>query len=55
MDDLERTLSELAMAMQGHRQAMAGRETAATVPSRTPPTDARTALLGRLRHPPVAD
>ncbi|CAN5668407.1 protein-glutamate O-methyltransferase [soil metagenome] len=49
MDDLERTLSELALAMQGHREALAGRETAASGPSaRAVPADSRTALLARL-------
>lgn len=50
MDDLERALSELAAAMQGHREAFAGRETAApATPVKTPPSaDSRPALLTRL-------
>ncbi len=50
MDDLERTLSELAAAMQGHREAFAGRETPAPAASaRTAAsTDSRTGLLARL-------
>jgi chemotaxis protein methyltransferase CheR len=50
MDDLERTLSELAAAMQGHRQAFAGKEASAPArPGRTAAsTDSRTALLARL-------
>jgi chemotaxis protein methyltransferase CheR len=50
MDDLERTLSELAAAMQGHREAFAGRETPApAVSARTATsTDSRTGLLTRL-------
>ena len=47
MDDLERTLSDLAAAMQGHRQALAGREAPAP-PARATATDSRTALLARL-------
>src|SRR4051812_12363081 len=48
MDDLERTLTELAMAMQGHRQALAGKSTAIVPPVTPAPADARTALLARL-------
>ncbi len=36
MDDLERTLSELAAAMQGHRAAFAGKE----LPAAGPPANA---------------
>jgi chemotaxis protein methyltransferase CheR len=55
MDDLERTLSELAMAMQDHRQAMAARDSPVSAPRPTPPrkapSDSREALLARLlRH-----
>jgi chemotaxis protein methyltransferase CheR len=49
MDDLERTLSELAMAMQGHREALASRETGqAPAPRASTSTDTRAALLARL-------
>lgn len=49
MDDLERTLSELAMAMQGHRQALAGHEASPSAPTpRAVPKDTRAALLARL-------
>lgn len=50
MDDLERTLSELAAAMQGHREAFAGRETPTPGASARTATsaDSRTALLTRL-------
>lgn len=51
MDDLERTLSELAAAMQGHREAFAGREPPAPEPSaRTTAAaaDSRAGLLKRL-------
>jgi chemotaxis protein methyltransferase CheR len=49
MDDLERTLSELALAMQGHRQALAGRDVGARAPTaRTAPSDSRSTLLARL-------
>jgi chemotaxis protein methyltransferase CheR len=49
MDDLERTLTELAMAMVGHRQVLARRGSAPTTPSpKTTPSDTRAALLARL-------
>jgi chemotaxis protein methyltransferase CheR len=50
MDDLERTLSELAAAMQGHREAFAGRETPAPGPRAKAAisADPRTVLLKRL-------
>jgi chemotaxis protein methyltransferase CheR len=50
MDDLERTLSDLAAAMQGHREAFAGKETPAPEPpARTAAAaDSRTGLLKRL-------
>src|SRR5262245_8658410 len=48
MDDLERTLTELATAMMGHREVLAGRGSASAPSPRTPPSDTRTALLTRL-------
>lgn len=49
MDDLERTLTELATAMSGHRQVLARRGSASTAPSpRATPSDTRAALLARL-------
>lgn len=49
MDDLERTLTELAVAMQGHREALAGKDTGAPArAAKTQSTDSRTALLARL-------
>ncbi len=48
MDDLERTLSELAMAMQGHRRAFASKDVPVAPKARPEPSDSRAALLGRL-------
>jgi len=49
MDDLERALIELATAMLGHREVLAGRESATPPRSKkTPPSDTRAALLSRL-------
>jgi len=48
MDDLERTLSDLALAMQGHRQMLAGRGTKPEAPARVASGDSRGALLSRL-------
>jgi chemotaxis protein methyltransferase CheR len=48
MDDLERTLSELAVAMLGHRRALAGRDAPAVPTGRAAPSDSRTTLLARL-------
>jgi chemotaxis protein methyltransferase CheR len=49
MDDLERTLTELATAMIGHRQVLARRGVPSTTASpRATPSDTRAALLARL-------
>ena len=48
MDDLERTLSELAVAMRGHREALTGRDPPAASAARPDSADSRTALLARL-------
>jgi chemotaxis protein methyltransferase CheR len=49
MDDLEKTLSELALAMQGHREVLARRGQARAAPDVPPaPSDARVALIGQL-------
>ena len=50
MDDLEKTLNELALAMQDHREVLAskGVSKAAPSPRRAVPDDARTALIARL-------
>jgi chemotaxis protein methyltransferase CheR len=48
MDDLERTLSELAVAMQGHRRALANKDAPAAPTARPGPSDSRAALLTRL-------
>jgi chemotaxis protein methyltransferase CheR len=50
MDDLERTLSELAVAMQGYRQSLAARDGAPARPAAARPvaSDTRGALLARL-------
>ena len=49
MDDLERTLNDLAAAMQGYREAFAGKEVPASgLSSTAASTDARTSLLKRL-------
>src|SRR5258708_19281959 len=51
MDDLEKTLNELALAMQDHREALATKGTPKAAPAprrKSPPDDARTALIARL-------
>jgi chemotaxis protein methyltransferase CheR len=51
MDDLEKTLSELALAMQDHREALAATGAAKPPPSprrKAPTDDARSALIARL-------
>jgi chemotaxis protein methyltransferase CheR len=48
MDDLERALTELAMAMLGHRQVLSGRGSAPAARSAKTPSDTRAALLARL-------
>jgi len=49
MDDLERALIELATAMLGHRQVLAGRESVSPRrAAKPPPSDTRAALLARL-------
>src|SRR3979411_1669241 len=49
MDDLEKTLNELALAMQDHRDAPTGTPKPAPAPRRkSQPDDARTALIARL-------
>jgi chemotaxis protein methyltransferase CheR len=51
MDDLEKTLSELALAMQDHREALAPKGTPKAPPAprrKSPPDDARAALIARL-------
>src|ERR1700736_6934335 len=51
MDDLEKTLNELALAMQDHREALATKGASKPPPGprrKTQPDDARTALIARL-------
>jgi chemotaxis protein methyltransferase CheR len=52
MDDLEKTLSDLALAMQGHRDVLAGKDADKTPPipraRSAAPVDAKTALIMRL-------
>jgi chemotaxis protein methyltransferase CheR len=50
MDDLEKTLNELALAMDDHRQVLAGRGSArrAAMPRQVSPSDTRMALVERL-------
>jgi len=51
MDDLEKTLNELALAMQDHREALAtkgGRKNPPGPRRKSQPDDARTALIARL-------
>jgi chemotaxis protein methyltransferase CheR len=50
MDDLEKTLTELALTMQDHREALAGRGASETPASPRPTAsgDARAALIARL-------
>src|SRR5664279_4189203 len=50
MDDLEKTLSELALAMQDHRESLAPKGAPKPAPVRrtSPPDDARAALIARL-------
>jgi chemotaxis protein methyltransferase CheR len=49
MDDLEKTLNDLALAMQGHRDVMARKGVAEPAPRpRRAPDDARMALIARL-------
>src|SRR5260370_8982151 len=51
MDDLEKTLNELALAMQDHREALATKGARKNPPGRrrkSQPDDARTALIARL-------
>ena len=51
MDDLEKTLSELALAMQDHREALAPKGTPKAPPGprrKSQPDDARSALIARL-------
>jgi chemotaxis protein methyltransferase CheR len=50
MDDLEKTLNELALAMQDHREVLASKGVGKPAPSprRAVPDDARAALIARL-------
>ncbi len=51
MDDLEKTLNELALAMQDHREALATKGVRKNPPGprrKSQPDDARTALIARL-------
>src|SRR5258708_13902674 len=51
MDDLEKTLNELALAMQDHREALATKGARKNPPGprrKSQPDDARTALIARL-------
>src|ERR1700716_4702700 len=51
MDDLEKTLNELALAMQDHREARATKGTPKAAPAprrKSQPDDSRTALIARL-------
>jgi chemotaxis protein methyltransferase CheR len=50
MDDLEKTLNELALAMQDHREVLASKGVSKALPSPRPtmPDDARAALIARL-------
>jgi hypothetical protein len=52
MDDLEKTLNELALAMQDHREVLASKGVSKAPPSprRTVPDDARAALIAPARQ-----